>query len=163
MVGAPASRTAGRKARAGLSPPSPPRRDGQRRRGAPRRQAQSWSVRRPADSRHQSCGFRARYTTINTHIHRFAHVRSHARTHARTYSRTHARTHGRTDARTHGLTDSRTHGLTDSRTHARTQPSNYVAKHERTCKHARGVPRGQTDRVSRSLGGTRAHTGLCRS
>ena len=47
----------------------PPGRDGQRRRGAPRRQAQSWSVRRPADSRHQSRGFRARYRTINTHIH----------------------------------------------------------------------------------------------
>lgn len=55
-----------------------------RRRGASGCQAQSWSVRRPADSKHQSSGFRARYRPINTHAYTYALTHIHT-THTHTY------------------------------------------------------------------------------
>jgi len=80
----------GAKARAG-NIPCPYQRDASRRwrRGASGRQAQSWSVRRPADSRHRSSEFRARYRPINTHA-TPTHPRT--RTHIRTYTHVHKHT-----------------------------------------------------------------------
>lgn len=78
----------GRKRAQGISSlPLPAVASRRRRRGASGCQAQSWSVRRPADSKHQSSGFRARYRPINTHAYTYAlthilctyHIRARAR------------------------------------------------------------------------------------
>lgn len=90
----------GRKRAQGISPlPLLAAASRRRRRGASGCQAQSWSVRRPADSKHRSSGFRARYRLINTHAYTYALTRVHPDTRTPCTYHTRARARARASVR----------------------------------------------------------------